>query len=52
MDAIGEGYAREEAGCVIMIAWRVPSHLEKNIGDVGLADLAKAVAGGVSVKPQ
>jgi hypothetical protein len=53
MDMVGEMYLREEAGYFLMIAWRVPSHIEQNIGgDVGLAQLAKAVAGAVSIKPQ
>ena len=52
MDAIDEMYHHEEAGVFVIIAWRLPASIEKNIGDVGLTDLAKAVAGGVSVKPQ
>ena len=52
MDAIGEMYLREEAGYFILIGWRVPANIEKNVGEVGLAELAKAVAGGVTVRPQ
>jgi hypothetical protein len=53
MDAVGEMYAREDGGAFIMIAWRVPASIQQNVGNnVGLAELAKAVAGGVSVKPQ
>lgn len=52
MDAIGEMYLREEAGYSIIVGWRVPANIEKNVGDVGLAELAKATAGGVSVRPQ
>jgi hypothetical protein len=35
-----------------MILWRLPASIEKNVGDIGLADLAKQTAGGVSIKPQ
>ena len=31
---------------------RMPASIEKNIGNIGLADLAKQTAGGVSIKPQ
>jgi hypothetical protein len=52
MDEAEEMYVHEDAGYFVFIAWRVPSNIEQNIGDVGLAELAKAVAGGVTVKPQ
>jgi len=52
MDCVGELYLREDAGFFVMIAWRVPSNIEKNVGDIGLAELAKLTAGAVSVKPQ
>jgi hypothetical protein len=52
MDAVGEMYAREDGGTFIMIGWRVPANIEQNVGNVGLAQLAKAVAGGVTVRPQ
>jgi hypothetical protein len=52
MDDIEEAYLREEAGYFILVGWRVPSNIEKNVGNVGLAELAKAVVGGVSVRAQ
>ena len=52
MPDVEEMYLREDAGYFIMIGWRVPSNIEQNVGGVGLAELAKAAAGGVSVKPQ
>jgi hypothetical protein len=52
MDAVAEMYAREDAGTFIMMAWRVPANIQQNVGNVGLSELAKAAAGGVSVKPQ
>jgi len=52
MDAVDEAYLREEAGYIVMVLWRLPSHIEQNVGDVGLVQLAKATAGGVSVRPQ
>ena len=57
LNAIGEMYLHEEAGFSIMIAWRLPEYIEKNVGNtpennVGLAQLAKLTAGAVSVKPQ
>jgi hypothetical protein len=52
MDAIVEMYFCQDSGYLIFVAWVLPASIEQNIGDVGLADLAKAVAGGVSVKPQ
>ena len=52
LNAIGEMYLHEEAGFSVMIAWRLPEYIEKNVGNVGLAELAKATAGGVTVRPQ
>jgi hypothetical protein len=54
MDDIEEIYVQQESGFFVMIAWRLPSHIEPYIGGegVGLGQLAKAVAGGVTVKPQ
>jgi hypothetical protein len=52
MPDVEEMYMREDAGYLIMIAWRIPANIEQNVGGVGLAELAKAAAGGVSVKPQ
>jgi hypothetical protein len=52
MPDVEEMYLREDAGYFIMIGWQVPANIEQNVGNVGLAELAKAAAGGVSVKPQ
>lgn len=52
IDAIIDMYTHDEAGYSIMLVWRVPSDIEQNVGNVGLAELAKAVAGGVTVRPQ
>jgi hypothetical protein len=52
MDAVYEMYTHEEAGFSIMIVWRVPSNIEQSVGKIGLASLAKATAGGVSVRAQ
>lgn len=50
MAAVGDLYIREEAGYFVFLAWRVPSSIEKSVADVGLAELAKAFAGGVTVR--
>jgi hypothetical protein len=52
MDAVAEGYFHEEAGFFVMVMWRLPTSIEKNIGGVGLAELAKQTVGAVSFKPQ
>jgi hypothetical protein len=52
MDIALEFYVHEQAGFTAVITWRVPTNIEKNVGDVGLAELAKAVAGGVTVRPK
>jgi len=33
MDAIAEGYLHEEAGFFIIILWRLPASIEKNVGN-------------------
>jgi hypothetical protein len=47
MDGILEVYLHEEGGYAVVIVWRLPSSVEQN---VGLPDLAKLMAGAVSVK--
>ena len=52
MDDVEEGYVCEMGGYAILVGWRVPSSIVQNVGNVGLAELAKATVGAVSVKPQ
>jgi hypothetical protein len=52
MPCVLEAYIHEEAGFSVVIIVRAPSSIEQNVGNVGLAELAKAAAGGVSVRPQ
>jgi hypothetical protein len=52
MDGIIEAYLHEEGGYYVIVGWRLPSNIEQNVGNAGLAELAKAVAGGVAVRPQ
>jgi hypothetical protein len=47
-----EAYVHEEAGFSVALIWRLPSMIEQNAGNVGLTQLTKPTAGGVSIKPQ
>ncbi len=42
----------DESGYSVAIAYRLPTEIEKNVGEVGLSELGKATAAGVTFRPK